>query len=250
MKDRLKTLRENRQLTQKDFGAKIGVSDKVVSKWERGTSEPDIGTLKKISETYRVGIEELIGSPRRENVAFPARKVEKGFLYYSVFVVATMIFVAATIAFCALYAKTLNGKIAHVRPVGDLTVGFVPVVFGVILLCVFTTCSQIKFRAFPLFTKNFTGGKTLNEFLRLPSSIRKVYSVFGNWLAFYYFVFQVWNSLNVAAYLFKASVVLRYSSHLACVVCLAVVTLSAGFALKRVAKKDEEAAALFEEIRD
>lgn len=39
MKDRLKKLRENRQLTQKDFGAKIGVSDKVVSKWERGVSQ-------------------------------------------------------------------------------------------------------------------------------------------------------------------------------------------------------------------
>ena len=35
MKDRLKKLRENRQLTQKDFGAKIGVSDKVVSKWKK-----------------------------------------------------------------------------------------------------------------------------------------------------------------------------------------------------------------------
>lgn len=74
MKDRIRKLRESHRLTQRDFGLRIGVSDKVVSKWERGVSEPDIRTLKNISETYRVGLEELIGSPRLEGGSVPRKK--------------------------------------------------------------------------------------------------------------------------------------------------------------------------------
>ena len=247
MKDRIKKLRESHSLTQRQFGARIGVSDKVVSKWERGLSEPDIDTLKSISENFRVGIEELIGIPRLEKVAFPARKVEKGILYYVAFVAATLCFISATTAFCVLYVLALQGKDVLARPVGESTFVFVPVAFGVILISIFTVCSQMKFKAFSVFGNRYSGGKTLNEVLLLPCSISDVYAVFGKWLAMYYFVFQMWNSFNIAAYILGADSVFRYVSHGFCVLALAIVTIFAGYAIKRTEEKDRAAAKMFEE---
>lgn len=249
MKEKILKLRESTGLTQKDFGAMIGVSGKVVSKWERGINAPDISKLKTISEVFFVGIEELVGSPRLENVAFPPRKIEKGFLYYIAFALASLFYIAASIAFCVYYVGALNGQIDSVKPVGDVTVGFMPVVFGVILAGVFVACSQIKFRAYSVFMGKYLNGKTLNEYLLLPYSIRKVYAVLGKWLGECYFVLQVWNSFNIVAYGFIANAVLRYSSHFVCIIFLVAVTLHAGYALKRIAAKDKAAAEVFEDNR-
>lgn len=38
----------------------IGVSKQAVNLWERGVNEPNIETLKKLSEFYKCSIEELI----------------------------------------------------------------------------------------------------------------------------------------------------------------------------------------------
>lgn len=243
----IRRLREQRGLTQKQLADKLFVSDNVVSKWERGLSEPDIDTLKLISENFRVGIEELIGIPRLEKVAFPARKVEKGILYYVAFVAATLCFISATTAFCVLYVLALQGKDVLARPVGKSTFVFVPVAFGVVLISIFTVCSQMKFKAFSVFGNRYSGGKTLNEVLLLPCSIRDVYAVFGKWLAMYYFVFQMWNLFNIAAYILGADSVFRYVSHGFCVLALAIVTIFAGYAIKRTEEKDRAAAKMFEE---
>lgn len=42
-------LRKRAGFTQKDLAERIGISDKAVSKWERGVSLPDIGYLRKLS---------------------------------------------------------------------------------------------------------------------------------------------------------------------------------------------------------
>ena len=39
----IRALRQNKQLTQRQLAAAIGVSDKAVSKWERGCGTPDAG---------------------------------------------------------------------------------------------------------------------------------------------------------------------------------------------------------------
>lgn len=244
MKERLKKLRESLRLTQRDFGARIGVSDKVVSKWERGVSEPDIRTLKNISKTYRVGLEELIGSPRRTDVAFPSRKAEKGIVFYTVFVAATLIFVAVAIAFCVLYALALKGQFSLARPVKDAATCFIPIFFGVENLCVFAAVSNIRFKAFPFIAEGDTKGKTLNEVLLMPQSIRAAYAVYAKWLAFFYLFLQSWNILNISAYIFRTNAVLKYALSAAFLLGIAVATCVAGFSLKRIVEKDRAAAAV------
>ncbi len=53
-------LRKNRGLKQSDLSEKIGYSDKTISRWENGTSVPDITTLVKLAEFYDVSLTDLI----------------------------------------------------------------------------------------------------------------------------------------------------------------------------------------------
>ncbi len=47
-------------LTQADLGNKLMVTDKAVSKWERGLGFPDINTLEPLAEALQVSVQELM----------------------------------------------------------------------------------------------------------------------------------------------------------------------------------------------
>ena len=49
-------LRKEKNLTQKQLSEILGVSDKTVSKWERGAGCPDISLLRDISKIFNVDI--------------------------------------------------------------------------------------------------------------------------------------------------------------------------------------------------
>lgn len=65
---KIKELRVNANLTQKELGEKIGVSEFTVSKYERGVNEPDIETLKKISSFFKCTVDYLIGNTDKPNL--------------------------------------------------------------------------------------------------------------------------------------------------------------------------------------
>lgn len=52
--------RKERGMTQKELAAKLYVSDKAVSKWERGLSLPDIALLQPMAEMLEVSVTELL----------------------------------------------------------------------------------------------------------------------------------------------------------------------------------------------
>jgi len=58
--ERIKLYREDRNLSQKDFAEKIGVSNSRVSNWEQGINRPDVDLLKKICEVLNVSPSELL----------------------------------------------------------------------------------------------------------------------------------------------------------------------------------------------
>lgn len=47
-------------MTQKDLAARLHITDKAVSKWERGLSYPDVTLLEPLAEVFGLGIEELM----------------------------------------------------------------------------------------------------------------------------------------------------------------------------------------------
>lgn len=61
LKDRLKTLRLNKNLTQKDIANKLGTSYQTYQQWERGVRTPKIESLNKLAEIFEVSTDYLTG---------------------------------------------------------------------------------------------------------------------------------------------------------------------------------------------
>ena len=59
--------RKEQKMTQKDLAAKLQVTDKAVSKWERGLGFPDINSLEPLADALGVSIMELMKSEKIEN---------------------------------------------------------------------------------------------------------------------------------------------------------------------------------------
>ena len=60
----LSQLRKERGMTQKELAEKLFVSDKAVSKWERGLSLPDVALLQPLADLLGVSISELLRGQR------------------------------------------------------------------------------------------------------------------------------------------------------------------------------------------
>lgn len=59
-------LRTKNGITQRQLGHFIGVSDKVISKWERGASEPDIAGLRALATFFGMSVDDLLTEKLRE----------------------------------------------------------------------------------------------------------------------------------------------------------------------------------------
>ena len=62
--DFIKELRKEKQLTQKELGEKLNITDNAISKWERGLSFPDIAVVKDLAEFFEIDISELLNGER------------------------------------------------------------------------------------------------------------------------------------------------------------------------------------------
>ena len=56
----IKTLRENKKLTQEELAQKINVTAKAVSKWETGNGFPDISLLEPLASALGISVIELL----------------------------------------------------------------------------------------------------------------------------------------------------------------------------------------------
>lgn len=73
----LAQLRKEKGMTQKELAEKLYVSDKAVSKWERGLSLPDIALLQPVGELLGVSVTELLsGQYIREDQPLTVKEVE------------------------------------------------------------------------------------------------------------------------------------------------------------------------------
>lgn len=59
--ERLRKARERKNLTQVAVREKTGINNKTLSGYEKGISEPDIDTLKKLADLYEVSVDWLAG---------------------------------------------------------------------------------------------------------------------------------------------------------------------------------------------
>lgn len=74
----LSQLRKEKGLMQKELAEKLYVSDKAVSKWERGLSIPDVALLVPLSEILGVTVTELLECRRLpQNISLDTQQTEQ-----------------------------------------------------------------------------------------------------------------------------------------------------------------------------
>ena len=74
MGDVIRTARKKKGLTQKDIATHLHITDRAVSKWERGICAPDLALLEPLAEILEISITELITA--EVNVVENKEKVE------------------------------------------------------------------------------------------------------------------------------------------------------------------------------
>lgn len=71
-------LRKEHSMTQKEMADSLGLTDKAISKWERGLSYPDISMLEPIAALFGVSVMELLKGERiKEDTSIPMQDAQK-----------------------------------------------------------------------------------------------------------------------------------------------------------------------------
>lgn len=63
--NKIRELRESKNMTQKDLAEFLNVTPQAVSKWERNKSYPDLDTLVKLSNYFQLSTDKLLGNTRQ-----------------------------------------------------------------------------------------------------------------------------------------------------------------------------------------
>ena len=66
--ENLKRLRKSRDLTQNEFGAKVGLSKAVVSKYENSMGYPSFDILVRIAQHFGVTTDYLLGVTKEKTI--------------------------------------------------------------------------------------------------------------------------------------------------------------------------------------
>lgn len=64
----IKELRNEKKLTQKELAEKLNITDRAISKWERGKGLPDISYLEDLSKIFEVSILEILKGERSNEI--------------------------------------------------------------------------------------------------------------------------------------------------------------------------------------
>lgn len=99
-------IRIERNLTQKDLGDLIGVSDRTISKWENGTTVPDLETIKTLCKELDISPDSIIKAEKNFKDVFHSLKRKIGhFLNY---ILKNIFLIGFIVAFILLLAYFIN----------------------------------------------------------------------------------------------------------------------------------------------
>lgn len=73
----IKELRKEKGMTQKELAEKINLTDKAISKWERGLSFPDITLLNSLADVFGVSVSEILNGEKGKNENIDLEKAIK-----------------------------------------------------------------------------------------------------------------------------------------------------------------------------
>ena len=79
MNERIKKIRKQKGFSQIELGKRIGVSQQVITNYERGIREPNIETLLKIAGALDISLEALVGEKPIKPDEQTSRALQKRF---------------------------------------------------------------------------------------------------------------------------------------------------------------------------
>ena len=102
-------LRRQKNLTQNELAAQLGVTDKAISRWETGRGFPDVSILDRLANTLDVTITEIVNGERNdpENVTSESDQAVLSALGYARGMLRTLITVILAVAGVALFFAPL-----------------------------------------------------------------------------------------------------------------------------------------------
>ena len=74
---KLYELRKQKGISQEELSEKLNVSRQTLSKWELGTSTPDMEKLIAISDYFEISLDELVLGKEKENLHSEEKEKEK-----------------------------------------------------------------------------------------------------------------------------------------------------------------------------
>lgn len=115
------SIRRDRNLTQKDLADLIGVSDRTISKWENGTTVPDLCQIRNICKKLEISPSLLIKYEKKfkDNMSFIKMKLGKAlnYLIHNIFLIG---FIIAFILLLIYFINNFNSvKIYDLKYDGD-----------------------------------------------------------------------------------------------------------------------------------
>ncbi len=70
------SLRKEQELTQRQLADKLGISDKTVSKWERGLGLPEVSLMLPLCQALRISVNELLSGERLDDTRYREKAEE------------------------------------------------------------------------------------------------------------------------------------------------------------------------------
>ena len=143
--------RKRKAYTQKQLSEKLGISDKTISKWERGNGFPEVSLLLLLCNELDITVNELLSGERVSeedyrkkaeenmvNLMREAQESKKKIIMSAM--VALLVLVAAVPLFVISGAIEMDNWIRIVL----IVIGTVVVVFGIAIACVLPVLMNVR----------------------------------------------------------------------------------------------------------
>lgn len=167
--EKIRALRTERGLSQKQLASALGVSDKTISKWECARGSIGLTELEKLSEALGVHTDDLLSTKVAEEKAFAPRRMKPDSLF--------------TVLFAAAWMGVLT---AEGIGTDALETGWCHIAAGAVWIITASVLFRIRFRA-----EKIAGLRREASFgVRSALNVKRLYAAAGNTLALGTFLFE------------------------------------------------------------
>ena len=135
--------RKRKGFTQKQLSEKLGISDKTVSKWERGNGFPEVSLLLPLCDELDITVNELLSGERvseedyrkkaEENMVNLVKEAQES---KKKIILSAMVAILVILASVPLFVLSGAIEMDTWLRVVLIVIGFVVIVFGIAIACV------------------------------------------------------------------------------------------------------------------